>query len=65
MSALDELMTVDEVATACRVSRKTLDAWRKDKYGPDWVPMGKRRILYARSAVEHFIAQQAKSVARN
>jgi hypothetical protein len=47
----DELLTVDdEVAALARISRKTLDAWRREKYGPAWVPMGKRRILYRRSA---------------
>ena len=54
----DDLLTVDEVAAITRVSRKTLDAWRHENYGPRWIPMGRRRIVYARSDVVQWISDQ-------
>jgi Helix-turn-helix domain len=37
----DELLTEAELADELKVSRRTLQRWRRDQYGPRWTRVGK------------------------
>jgi len=56
----DELLTVEEVAERLRISRKTLDSWRRIKTGPRWIPIG-RRTVYSRRDVDEWLKEQRES----
>jgi len=51
----DELLTVDEVATAFKVSPATVRKWRNNKEGPRGFRVGKY-VRYRQSAVDDYIA---------
>lgn len=50
-----EYLTTEEVATKLRTTPETVRYWRHEKKGPHSFKVG-RRVLYARSDVEQFIA---------
>ena len=55
--AVDELMTLDEVAAHLKVPVATMRKWRVEGKGPAGFRIGKY-IRYRRSTVEAFIAEQ-------
>jgi excisionase family DNA binding protein len=60
-SKLDnELLTTEEVAAYLHIAPQTLRQWRWLGQGPSGIKVG-RRVLYRRSAVEAWIAEQAAS----
>ncbi|WP_103384242.1 helix-turn-helix transcriptional regulator [Pseudonocardia dioxanivorans] len=52
-----DLMTLDEVATELRVSRKTLLNWRAQGAGPKGFRLG-RAVVFDRSDVRSWIDEQ-------
>jgi hypothetical protein len=64
----DELMTASEVAAILRVTPDCLSKWRIAGLfdaegawlgeGPDWFRIGAVRIVYRKSAVEKYLADQ-------
>lgn len=59
----DYYMTAQEVAKEQRVSVECLYAWRKQNIGPLSTKRGKR-ILYRRSDVDAWVAEQERLTAR-
>lgn len=48
-----DVLLPHELATRWRMSTRTLDRWRSDRYGPAWLALG-GRILYRVADVEAF-----------
>jgi predicted DNA-binding transcriptional regulator AlpA len=60
----DDLLLADEVAEILRVSPSTLATWRtaaSKVAGPKWIKIGAVRIVYRRSAVDHWLAEQERT----
>ena len=53
-------LTPGELALRWRLSTRTLDRWRKDRFGPAWLALG-GRILYLLTDVEAFEARSRQS----
>lgn len=60
MTAIDELLRPADVQAEYGISVGTLKSWRRRKYGPVWFPLGERRVVYRRSAVEKWVAAQER-----
>ena len=56
-ATVTELMTIDEVASELKISRKTLLNWRATGTGPRGFRVGKA-IRYRRENVAHWLAEQ-------
>jgi excisionase family DNA binding protein len=59
----DDLLTVDEIAAELRVPESTFRTWRSIGKGPKSFKLG-RRVVYRRSDVEAWIAQQEQATTR-
>lgn len=57
-AAQDELLRPADVQAEYGISVGTLKSWRRRGYGPAWFPLGERRVVYRRSAVIAWVAQQ-------
>lgn len=53
----EEYMTTAEVAAVCRTPAETVRYWRHVGKGPKSFKLG-RRVLYARSSVEAWLAEE-------
>lgn len=53
---VDNYMTTQEVATACRTSPETVRYWRHIRKGPRSFKLG-RRVLYKRTDVDAWLEQ--------
>jgi len=51
---IERLYDTDQLAAHIRESRRTIERWRQEGTGPDYVKAGKR-VLYRLSAVEDWI----------
>jgi excisionase family DNA binding protein len=49
-----ELLTVREAAKYLKMSFDTMNRWRVQRRGPDYVKMGKK-VVYAKEALDQFI----------
>jgi predicted DNA-binding transcriptional regulator AlpA len=57
----DRLLRPDEAGERLSgISAKTLERWRAEGYGPDYVRVG-RRILYRSSALDAWVDAQSRS----
>jgi excisionase family DNA binding protein len=56
----DELLTEQELADELKVSRRTLQRWRREGTGPNWIRVGKAP-RYRRSAVAAWLDRQQGS----
>lgn len=54
------LLTPAELALRWRMSTRTLDRWRRNRYGPAWLALG-GRVLYRLSDVEAYEARHRRS----
>jgi excisionase family DNA binding protein len=54
----DEFLTTEQLADYLHVAPQTLRQWRWQGSGPPGIKVG-RRVLYRRSAVEAWLAEQA------
>ena len=52
---MNELMTLKQVAEACKISTSTLRNWNKKPRIPYVHPKGTKKILYRKSDVERFL----------
>lgn len=60
------LVTTDEAAELLRVSASALLRWRRVGVGPAWVrPAGTRRVVYRRTAIEAWLAEQEAATSSN
>jgi predicted DNA-binding transcriptional regulator AlpA len=50
-----------EAAAHCRVSGRTLKRWREEGIGPEYVRMGRRRVVYTGAALAAWIASHTHS----
>jgi predicted site-specific integrase-resolvase len=57
----DALLTPDEAAGWLKVDVRTLEYWRIEGRGPDYVMLSKRKVRYEPSALERFIEQRRRS----
>ena len=57
----DELMTWREVAEWLRVSKNTLELWRRGGTGPAWLRLDSGRIRYRRADVQAWLDALAKA----
>lgn len=60
---MPEYLTTTELATMLRTSPETVRYWRHVGKGPQSFKVG-RRVLYAREAVESFIADAREAMTR-
>lgn len=61
---MDEpLLTTEEVAKLLRVQPRTVDDWRLNGDGPDFVPISKNVVRYRPSAVDRFLAEKEQAAA--
>ncbi|OCL95532.1 helix-turn-helix transcriptional regulator [Aliarcobacter thereius] len=72
-SILEELITMNsenknwlntkELSKYLKVSITQLEIWRRESFGPSYLRLGKRRILYPKSAIADFIvSSQVKTL---
>lgn len=61
MNRPDELLRPADVEAEKGISAKTLEVWRRRGIGPAWFRLGPRRVVYRRSAVEAWIAEQERA----
>lgn len=57
---MDKLLTIDEVAEACRVTPETVRYWRKQNIGPKGFRVG-RAIRYAESDLQAWIDERREN----
>lgn len=57
--ASDRLLIGGEVAALLRVSPRTLECWRRNGNGPQWIRSG-RRALYPESGIRAYLADPAR-----
>ncbi|MDX4067523.1 hypothetical protein Q6A87_06625 [Aliarcobacter skirrowii] len=70
LKELDELETKNkawletgELSKFLNITRAQLEAWRREGFGPSYLRLGKRRILYPKIAVVDFIvSNQVKTM---
>jgi hypothetical protein len=56
---VSDLLTPQELAAHWRMSVRTLDRWRAQRYGPAWLALG-GRILYQLADVKAFEARHRR-----
>lgn len=59
----DEIITTDEVSRLTGIPKGTLRYFRSKDRGPESFTLG-RRVVYRRSAVERWIAEQEQATRR-
>jgi len=59
MLDLDKIYTPQEAADFLRAQARTLERWRIDGTGPDFVKVG-RRVAYTGAALRAFVEQQTR-----
>lgn len=58
------LIATPEAAAILGVSRRTMESWRRQRYGPPWVRLGRRgAVRYRRAEIERWIEQRAEAAA--
>lgn len=70
LKELDELETKNkawlntrELEKYLNITKAQLEAWRREGFGPSYLILGKRRILYPKSAIADFIvSNQVKTM---
>ncbi|MDX4060203.1 hypothetical protein Q6A89_06715 [Aliarcobacter skirrowii] len=70
LKELDELETKNkawldtgELSKFLNITRTQLEAWRRECFGPSYLVLGKRRILYPKAAIADFIvSNQVKTM---
>ncbi|MDY0181420.1 hypothetical protein [Aliarcobacter skirrowii] len=52
-----------ELSKFLNITRTQLEAWRRESFGPSYLVLGKRRILYPKGAIADFIvSNQVKTM---
>jgi len=51
----DPLLTPEEAANLLRCSAKTLERWRSQRVGPEYIKPGGFKVLYLQSALSRFV----------
>lgn len=54
------LLTTEEAATYLNSTRRTLERWRTERYGPAYVKSG-HRVHYRREALDEWITRQERT----
>ena len=70
LKELDELETKNktwlntrELEKYLNITKAQLEAWRREGFGPSYLILGKRRILYPKSAIAEFVvSNQVKTM---
>jgi len=57
---LADLLPVPDAAREMQRCRRTLDRWRRDGIGPDFIRLG-RQVYYRREALRRWILAQERS----
>lgn len=52
-----ELLTTREAAGYLRLAVTTLEHWRLEGRGPDWIRLSSRQIRYRRADVDRWLAE--------
>lgn len=60
----DPLITVQELAAELRLAPSTLFSWRHIGTGPRSMKLGKKRVVYRRSEVDAWLAEQERASVR-
>jgi excisionase family DNA binding protein len=58
-----DVLTPDELSKSYKISKRTLENWRRNGSGPPWIRIG-RQIRYPRSGIKEWIETQNKGRAR-
>lgn len=48
-------MNTEELAKYIKMSTEQLELWRKENYGPCYLKMGKRKVVYPKRFIADFI----------
>ncbi|QKV74083.1 helix-turn-helix domain-containing protein [Amycolatopsis sp. Hca4] len=59
----EDLLTVDEVCAALRVTRSTFNDWRAKRCAPPCVQLPNRQLRFRRSALERWLAAREEASA--
>ncbi|QIK82636.1 AlpA family transcriptional regulator [Sanguibacter sp. HDW7] len=62
---MEQLLSMSEVAEVIGISKATLRTWRTHGRGPVGFKVGGRRVMYRRTAVEAWLAEQEAATASN
>lgn len=62
VSKTPELLDENEVASILGVNRRTLQGWRYQGRGPNYVRMSPRCVRYRRTDIERFIQENTQIV---
>lgn len=57
IAGTDQLLTVAETAEALKVTRSTLNEWRRRGHGPRWFKLSPREVRYRAADIEAFLAE--------
>ncbi|MEN4399367.1 helix-turn-helix transcriptional regulator [Mycolicibacterium senegalense] len=60
----DDLLTTNQVCEQYPFNPGTLRYWRHNNEGPASFSLGKKRVVYRRSEVERWIAEQERATKR-
>lgn len=56
-------LTTRELEKYLNITKAQLEAWRREGFGPSYLVLGKRRILYPKSSIASFIvSNQVKTM---
>ncbi len=61
---ISQILTLEEAAKACGVSRRTLYGWRKQGIGPRSFIVGERRIVYRVSDINAYLERRIAETGR-
>jgi predicted DNA-binding transcriptional regulator AlpA len=61
--SIANVLTPDEISTSYKISKRTLENWRRKGSGPPWIRLG-RQVRYPRSGFEAWINAQRETGAR-
>lgn len=57
---MDDFLTEQEVADSLRISRQTLQKWRADSCGPNYVLLGRRTVRYRKADIMKWVEESTK-----
>jgi excisionase family DNA binding protein len=57
-----KLLTTEETAEILGVSVRTLEDWRSDGTGPDYVPLGRRTVRYRPQAIDRWLDTRERRI---
>ena len=52
-------MNTQELAEYIKMSTEQIELWRKENYGPSYLKLGKRKVVYPKRFIADFIVSNA------